>query len=558
MSRSSAPVRDPVLTISVAPGPAMSHAARQEADAVRDRIEDELAALMQELGIPGRPSVELELAPASGQDAVAISLRVDGTPYRLPNELVLQAFAYVSGSPSVPLRLPARGDSFTPEKDLGPTSGPVDDQAAPADPWDGRAAEALALTCRLAVAGGPGVLLTAAQGRHYRDQLELSETLTIDRTSEVLRAVLDLGLSIADRDTVRRVLADGVASDVGNQELVEGLVDALAPDLVELRLHSDLLPQVTTDNAHRGAETMAFLRDGLFVELGLNLPSFRFRSDPSLRPGGFAFKINHVATPPMIGLPPERVLVNDTAEHLALLGIDAVPTLNPATWQPGSLAGHEHKELLESAGLTTWDQLGYLVLSLAHELRMHAYALVHGRLADHELEKLGTVFPDLERLARARIPLDVLSTVFRDLLRDLVSIRNLPRILELLLEYETTDGREPPTDRLTFVRAGLAEQIASMTSRGTATTVVYLLDPEIETAVAQREDRLPERLGDALHAEMAHLPPTATRPWVLTEDGLRGSVRAILRREFPRVGVVSYSDLPPNHNVQPLARISWR
>jgi flagellar biosynthesis component FlhA len=555
MSRSGAQAGPLVLSISAAPGPALSQVILQEANEARARIETELAALMQELGVPGRPSVEL--APASGQDTAAISLRIGGMPCRFPNELALQAYAYVSGSPSVPLRLPTRAAADAPGPDTDVATAPSEQRAAQADPWDGRAVEVLALICRAAAACQPGVLLTAAQARSYRHELKLPETLTTGRISEVLRAVLELGLSIADQDTVRRVLAEGGASDATDQELVEGLVDALAPDLVELRLHPALLRQLTTDNAARGAETVAFLRDGLFVELGLPLPKFRFRPDPSLQPGGFAFRINHLSTLPMISLPPDRILVNDTAERLALRQVEAVPILNPATWQPGSLVGHEHSESLQADGLTTWDQLGHLILSLADALRMRAAALVHCGLADRMLATLGTAFPDLERPARARIPLHVLSAVLRDLLRDRISIRNLPRILELLLEYETAAEPEPPTDRLTFVRAGLAEQIAAMTSRGTTTTVVYLLDPEIETALAEHQDGLPKRLGDALNAELAFLPPTALRPSVLTEDALRASIGAILRPEFPRVRVVSYSDLPPNHNVMPVARISW-
>ena len=95
--------------------------------------------------------------------------------------------------------------------------------------------------------------------------------------------------------------------------------------------------------------------------------------------------------------------------------------------------------------------------------------------------------------------------------------------------------------------------------------MVYLLDPEIERALADPQamgfgiDAVPaERLRNALDAEMSHLPPTAQIPLVLTGEKYRAVVRDVLWHEFPHLHVVSYRDIPPDYNIQPVARISWR
>jgi flagellar biosynthesis component FlhA len=91
--------------------------------------------------------------------------------------------------------------------------------------------------------------------------------------------------------------------------------------------------------------------------------------------------------------------------------------------------------------------------------------------------------------------------------------------------------------------------------------VVYLLDPAIEEAVAvapgSGPDDVGERLADAVAAELRRLPPAAAVPHVLTDERCRPLLADRLRREFPRLGVVSYRDLPATTLLQPVARISW-
>src|SRR5688500_7581726 len=117
MSPSSLPVSDSVITISVADVPAISHTVWQERSAVNDRTAAQLASLMEELGIPGRISIEVELMPEAGPRVTPISLRIDRSPFYFPDELVLQAYAYAVGTPSAPLQLPAGRTTEIPEQE---------------------------------------------------------------------------------------------------------------------------------------------------------------------------------------------------------------------------------------------------------------------------------------------------------------------------------------------------------------------------------------------------------------------------------------------------------
>jgi type III secretion protein V len=111
------------------------------------------------------------------------------------------------------------------------------------------------------------------------------------------------------------------------------------------------------------------------------------------------------------------------------------------------------------------------------------------------------------------------------------------------------------------VRSRMQLTLSQKLSRGTDTVVAYLLDPKIEQLLVQELKTLPEdeeidRILTAVRSELAGLPPTASRPVLLTSSRCRALVRAVVAMEFPRLLVVGHGELPLDTNVQPVARIS--
>ena len=326
----------------------------------------------------------------------------------------------------------------------------------------------------------------------------------------------------------------------------------------------DLTTQVEErDAAYDDADRLfPWVREALFVELGLVLPPFRLVPDPALRERGFAVEVNGVRSLPRIGLPAGVILVNALPSRLAPLGVKAAPTVNPASGQMAALAPGNVREALEGGGYPTWDGPSYIALCLAQTLRSRAHDLMSPATAAAMTGRLGQAFPALQEAADTYVPPEVLAPVLRDLLADNISVRNLRRILDLLLYYETAG--DAAGDRITFVRRGLTDAIADKFARQTGTLVAYILAPEADAAIAAINDagqpagteELADRLLAGVGAELASLQPTASVPVLLTADALRRPLRSLLRTQYPRVGVVGYGDLPPGFNVQPVARIS--
>jgi hypothetical protein len=108
-------------------------------------------------------------------------------------------------------------------------------------------------------------------------------------------------------------------------------------------------------------------------------------------------------------------------------------------------------------------------------------------------------------------------------------------------------------------RVNLKRYISHKCTRGANTLVVYLLDPEIEQRLANRRPlSAAERrwLLEAVRAEAGRLPPTAQNPCLLTTIDIRHRARREIEASFLHLAVLSYQELSPDMNIQPIARIS--
>jgi flagellar biosynthesis component FlhA len=582
-------------------------------EAVRENAQQKLANVVRLLGVPGTVALDIEPLQATEQaDSQWLSLRVNGALCRYPEEVLTFAWSYATGR---------QADAKSAEV----RSQLQEVARAPAEEHGSRVSEFFGLACAEIVSRQPAVLLGPAQVAAYGARLEgqaVDEQPNPSRPDtgrllRILERVLEMRISIADTEKVASVLADSGGAPW--EAVVEDLVDALAPEVVELHIPEAYVARLTTQD-DEGSNLLTFVLESMFTELGIAFPPLRPVPTTELKPNSFRFYINHLPTLPVIGLEADECLVNDTPERLRLLGIEGRKAVNPASQQPAAIVGSPHKdsarwgtvaareperqageevvpgldarqhqtaaieektnkEMLEAAGFTTWDQAGYCVLCLAEALRRNGASFVHRRSIEIQLEHFGQAYPALMEVTRARVSVEQVTRVLRMLVSEEVSIRNLRLILERLLDYRfrTSDlerylilddrlsssghMQDRYTDDLvSFVRTGLKRHISNKYARGTSTLVVYLVDPELENLFdgSNTDEVRQETFITALANELSYLPPTAQTPSILTAIGVRAGLRDAIRLRFPRIGVLAYQELRPDVNVQPVARISLR
>jgi type III secretion protein V len=351
----------------------------------------------------------------------------------------------------------------------------------------------------------------------------------------------------------------------------EGQAQQMLPVVtpIALEVAGNLIPLV--ENAGGGnkflGEMVPMMRDGLFYELGVKFPGIRVRGNETDLPDGtYIIMINEI---PLVSgnVSLDKVLVNDTVDRLTLLNIKGEEAVNPANgsecaWIPAAFAA-----IAEQAGLTTWDAVGYMVLHLSSVLRKNAAEFVGIQEVQNMLEQLEQAFPALvkEVVPKAVSPFQ-LTDILRRLVEEEISIRDLRSILQALAEWGQVEN---DTVMLTeYVRNALKRYISHKYTRGGNTLVVYLLDPQIEETVRSSiqhtqsgsylalEPEITQEILTAVRNEVGNLPPTAQNPVILTTMEIRRYFRKLVELEFPHLAVLSYQELSPDMNIQPIARIS--
>jgi type III secretion protein V len=340
---------------------------------------------------------------------------------------------------------------------------------------------------------------------------------------------------------------------------------------IVLEVSDALVPYVDSrqDNGKFLFELIPFMRDGLFVELGVRFPGVRARGNASQPPGAYQVQINEV--PVVTGQATlGHILVNDTVDRLKLMNIQGFEAINPATRQPAAWVPEQHRDTLEAAGLTTWDVPGYIILHMAAVLRRNAREFVGVQETQTMLEQLEKAFPAIvKEVVPKVVNVLKLTDILQRLVEEEISIRDLRGILQALAEYGQVEADNVMLTE--HVRAAQRRYISHKYARGTGTLVVYLLDPNIEEAIRGSvkrtsagahlalEPELAQEIVQAVRSECGHLPPSAQRPVILTAMDIRRYVRKLLEYEFnPSFSVLSYQELSPELNIQPVARISTR
>src|SRR5262249_10312591 len=131
-------------------------------------------------------------------------------------------------------------------------------------------AEFFSLTCLEVVKREPSVLLGEAQTSVYLASLPTWENGLVSPPPDpewarpILAGALNLNVSIADQQTVAKILAEGLAKGRSQEDITEELIDALRPDVLEIQAPQDYLRQISVADVEGEHDKFAMMRDGLF------------------------------------------------------------------------------------------------------------------------------------------------------------------------------------------------------------------------------------------------------------------------------------------------------
>lgn len=376
------------------------------------------------------------------------------------------------------------------------------------------------------------------------------------------------GMTTTAGGTLQAAGAPADASLRGHKPVVGGGVDNYALTLpVVLEVGKGLSTDI--QKSSKGGQSfidqmIPKMRQALYVDLGVRFPGVHVRTDsPILEKDEYSIHLNEV--PIIRGKVLEGyLLTNESEENLKRYNLKFNSYKNslglPSLWVEA-----KNKDLLDKAGIRYWNHLEVMILHVSYFFRQYANEFVGIQEVKSMLEFVEKSFPDLIKEVTRLIPLQKMTDIFKRLIQEQVSIKDLRTILESLGEWAQT---EKDTVLLTeYVRSSLKRYISYKYSQGQSVLAVYILDPEIEDMVRGAIKQTSAGSYLALDPDSVQLilqgvrttvsapPPGGQPPVILTAIDVRRFVRKLVEMEFSDISVVSYQEIVPEIRIQPLGRI---
>jgi type III secretion protein V len=358
-----------------------------------------------------------------------------------------------------------------------------------------------------------------------------------------------------------------VQTDVEGHTVIRGGVDDYALTLPVILEVGKLLSN-TIRKEKQGTtfieDMIPKMRHALYQDLGVRFPGVHVRTDaPSLEGDEYSIYLNEV--PIVRGKIIENALLTtETPDNLRRYNIPFTTTKNNIG-QPSVWVDSKYQEILQKAGIKFWKPLDVMILHLSYFYRQHAADFIGIQEVRGILEFIEKSYPDLVKEVTRLVPLQKLTEIFKRLVQEQISIKDLRTILEALSEWAQT---EKDTVLLTeYVRSSLKRYISYKYSQGQSILSVYLLDPEIEDMVRGAIKQTsagsylaldPDSVQLILHSMRTTIVPTPVGgqpPVLLTAIDVRRFVRKLIEGEYPDMAVVSYQEIVHEIRIQPLGRV---
>ena len=358
-----------------------------------------------------------------------------------------------------------------------------------------------------------------------------------------------------------------VETDVVNtkpkDDVEEPIGTALAIDEVKIELGYSLLALINDLEGRRLTDQVRALRRSLAQEYGFVMPSVRILDNMRLGTQGYAIRIKEmeagageVRLGSLMAMDPAGRQVELPGEH----------TKEPAFGLPATWIDESLREEATFRGYTIVDPSTVLTTHLTEILKENmadllSYAEVQKLLAELKGEEKKLV----DELIPSVVTVTTLQRVLQTLLREKVSIRDLPAILEGLAE--SAPHTSSVTTLVEHVRTRLARQLCWQHKGDDGALPIVTLSPDWEAAFAesligQGEDKqlamAPSRLQDFIRAvrdvfeRAAMAGETAV---LLTGPQVRPYVRSIIERFRGQTTVMSQNEVHPRARLRTIGTV---
>ena len=340
--------------------------------------------------------------------------------------------------------------------------------------------------------------------------------------------------------------------------------DYLIVDPLELEIGYALIPLVDAAQGGDLLERIKQIRNQLAVQLGFIIPPVRIRDNMQIEPNQYVIKIRTIKVADGELMSGSYLAMNPTGNLEAIRGI---PTVEPAFGLPAVWITESQKDFAEMSGYTVVELPAVLATHITEVIKQNAEDL----LTRQDTQELINNIKDSNKAVVDEVIPGILSLgeihkVLQNLVHEQVSIRDLPRILEILGDV----GRQNKNiDVLTeYTRNGLCAQICERIKNPDNTIKVMTLDPNLE---AKLEGSLAEYDGsvklnlspsdagaiiEAVKKTVQKVKQMGEMPILVASPIIRLQMKRLTENDIPGMIVLSYNEVVGGIELQSIGMVS--
>lgn len=376
-----------------------------------------------------------------------------------------------------------------------------------------------------------------------------------------ISAILLISGYVLDRPTEEPLVDQGELEDedaARQIESTENVVDLISMDPIEFEFGYSLIPLVDSSQGGDLMDRIVMIRRQLAIELGVVIPVVRIRDNIQLPPNAYQLKIkgNEVASGELM-----------LDHYLAMTPgmeddeIDGIATTEPAFGLPAKWISEGVKDEAELSGYTVVDPPSIVSTHITEVIKKHAHLLLGRQETKQLIDHLKESYPILvEEVSPEPLSVGDVQKVLAKLLREQVSIRNLPVIFETLADFgKMTNDPELLAE---YARQSLASQITKQYANDLNSLRVITVAGEVEQMIADHvqqtehgnylalDPESQQKIISSVTERIEQASLQSENPIILCSPTIRMYMKQLLDRFFPDVIVLSYNELEPDLDVQ--------
>lgn len=351
------------------------------------------------------------------------------------------------------------------------------------------------------------------------------------------------------------------AKEVENEE--QPISESLHMDGLKIELGYNLLTLINDMEGRRLTDQIKALRRQMAQEMGFVMPPVRILDNMQLAADDYMIRVKEIEAGTGLLKLGHLLVMDPSGAQIDLAGTHVKePTFGlPATWVAENM-----REEAMFRGLTVVDPATVLATHLTEILRDNMPELLSFAETDKLLDGLGKEEKKLlEEISPSQISRSAIQQVLQGLLKERVSIRDLPAILEAIAEASATTQNLGAV--VEHVRTRLARQLCNAAAENDGSLPILGLSPEWEQAFAENligenENRQlalpPSKLHEFIN-DVREAFDTAAQaghaPVLLTSAPIRPYARSIIERFRAQTIVMSQNEVYPKAKLKVVGQV---